>query len=239
MGNSGWLRGSGHGLQIDAHDCVLRWVTWRGLAPSLSPQHPGCSSSWIPCETHGCKPCNGRGHGCWPCSRAQEATLGHTLAPCHSCALFAAGWVMWCPCLVRLAAWSWHSTRLHFSCASPLCPRMNRAQVAGFELDVGRRTTHRFVYPESAVDVGPGVRLVLVPFKPLDLQWAASAFSTGELTRCVASCRPEGRWGVVPWPRCLTGPLWDETLLVRVLAALCSAVCGLGAEPPPRAWAGL
>ncbi|XP_064023590.1 CMP-N-acetylneuraminate-beta-galactosamide-alpha-2,3-sialyltransferase 2-like isoform X2 [Pogoniulus pusillus] len=84
VGNSGRLRGSGHGLQIDAHDCVLR---------------------------------------------------------------------------------------------------MNRAQVAGFELDVGRRTTHRFVYPESAVDVGPDVRLVLVPFKPLDLQWAASAFSTGELTR--------------------------------------------------------
>ncbi|NXN13844.1 SIA4B sialyltransferase, partial [Indicator maculatus] len=84
VGNSGWLRGSGHGLQIDAHDCVLR---------------------------------------------------------------------------------------------------MNRAKTAGFELDVGRRTTHRFLYPESAVDVPPGVHLVLVPFKPLDLQWVASAFSTGELTR--------------------------------------------------------
>ncbi|NXF85646.1 SIA4B sialyltransferase, partial [Eubucco bourcierii] len=83
VGNSGWLRGSGHGLQIDAHDCVLR---------------------------------------------------------------------------------------------------MNRAKVAGFELDVGRRTTHHLLYPESAVDLGPGVHLVLVPFKPLDLQWVASAFSTGELT---------------------------------------------------------
>ncbi|KAM9585596.1 CMP-N-acetylneuraminate-beta-galactosamide-alpha-2,3-sialyltransferase 2-like isoform 1-T6 [Morphnus guianensis] len=60
--------------------------------------------------------------------------------------------------------------------------RMNRAKIAGFELDVGMRTTHHFMYPESAVDLGPGVHLVLVPFKPLDLQWVASAFSTGELT---------------------------------------------------------
>ncbi|KAM6341002.1 CMP-N-acetylneuraminate-beta-galactosamide-alpha-2,3-sialyltransferase 2-like isoform 8-T12 [Alca torda] len=61
--------------------------------------------------------------------------------------------------------------------------RMNRAKIGGFELDVGMRTTHHFMYPESAVDLGPGVHLVLVPFKPLDLQWVASAFSTGELTQ--------------------------------------------------------
>ncbi|NXP46425.1 SIA4B sialyltransferase, partial [Heliornis fulica] len=60
--------------------------------------------------------------------------------------------------------------------------RMNRAKIAGFELDVGMRTTHHFMYPESAVDLQPGVHLVLVPLKPLDLQWVASAFSTGELT---------------------------------------------------------
>ncbi|NXP15678.1 SIA4B sialyltransferase, partial [Thinocorus orbignyianus] len=83
VGNSGRLKGSGHGLQIDAHDCVLR---------------------------------------------------------------------------------------------------MNRAKITGFELDVGMRTTHHFMYPESAVDLGPGVHLVLIPFKPLDLQWVASAFSTGKLT---------------------------------------------------------
>ncbi|NXY92579.1 SIA4B sialyltransferase, partial [Alcedo cyanopectus] len=83
VGNSGWLKGSGHGLQIDAHDWVLR---------------------------------------------------------------------------------------------------MNRAKIAGFELDVGMRTTHHFMYPESAVNLGPGVHLVLIPFKPLDLQWVVSAFSTGELT---------------------------------------------------------
>ncbi|KAG6923703.1 CMP-N-acetylneuraminate-beta-galactosamide-alpha-2,3-sialyltransferase 2-like [Chelydra serpentina] len=59
--------------------------------------------------------------------------------------------------------------------------RMNRAQTAGFEEDVGTRTTHRFMYPESAMDLQPGVHLVLVPFKALDLKWVTSAFSTGEL----------------------------------------------------------
>ncbi|NXS14845.1 SIA4B sialyltransferase, partial [Neodrepanis coruscans] len=61
--------------------------------------------------------------------------------------------------------------------------RMNRGKIAGFELDAGTRTTHHFMYPESAVNLGPGVHLVLVPFKPLDLQWVTSAFSTGLLTR--------------------------------------------------------
>ncbi|XP_030319121.1 CMP-N-acetylneuraminate-beta-galactosamide-alpha-2,3-sialyltransferase 2 isoform X3 [Calypte anna] len=60
--------------------------------------------------------------------------------------------------------------------------RMNRAKITGFELDVGRKTTHHFMYPESAVNLRPGVHLVLVPFKPLDLQWVTSAFSTGKLT---------------------------------------------------------
>ncbi|NXE81366.1 SIA4B sialyltransferase, partial [Cochlearius cochlearius] len=44
VGNSGRLKGSGHGLRIDAHDWVLRWVTQRGLhgeqlmAPPLPTQ---------------------------------------------------------------------------------------------------------------------------------------------------------------------------------------------------------
>uniref|UniRef100_U3IG14 CMP-N-acetylneuraminate-beta-galactosamide-alpha-2,3-sialyltransferase 2 n=2 Tax=Anas platyrhynchos TaxID=8839 RepID=U3IG14_ANAPP len=61
--------------------------------------------------------------------------------------------------------------------------RMNRAKTAGFEMDVGTRTTHHFMYPESAMNLWPGVHLVLVPFKPLDLKWVTSAFSTGELSR--------------------------------------------------------
>lgn len=59
--------------------------------------------------------------------------------------------------------------------------RMNKAVTRGFEHDVGNRTTHHFQYPESALDVGPGVSLVLLPFKLRDLEWLTSALSTGEI----------------------------------------------------------
>ncbi|KAG8131906.1 hypothetical protein E2320_009797 [Naja naja] len=59
--------------------------------------------------------------------------------------------------------------------------RMNTAQVTGFEEDVGTRTTHHFMYPESAMNLHPNVHLVLVPFKPLDLKWLVSALSTGDI----------------------------------------------------------
>ncbi|XP_059185181.1 ST3 beta-galactoside alpha-2,3-sialyltransferase 8 [Centropristis striata] len=59
--------------------------------------------------------------------------------------------------------------------------RMNKAVTRGFEKDVGNRTTHHFLYPESAVDVGRGVSLVLLPFKLRDLEWLTSALSTGQV----------------------------------------------------------
>ncbi|XP_069567336.1 ST3 beta-galactoside alpha-2,3-sialyltransferase 8 [Brachyistius frenatus] len=59
--------------------------------------------------------------------------------------------------------------------------RMNKAVTRGFENDVGNRTTHHFLYPESAVDVDRGVSLVLLPFKLRDLEWLTSALSTGQV----------------------------------------------------------
>ncbi|XP_048028504.1 ST3 beta-galactoside alpha-2,3-sialyltransferase 8 [Megalobrama amblycephala] len=59
--------------------------------------------------------------------------------------------------------------------------RMNKAITVGYEEDVGNRTTHHFMYPESAIDLRPGVHLVLLPFKLKDLQWLSSALSTGEI----------------------------------------------------------
>ncbi|KAM9758878.1 ST3 beta-galactoside alpha-2,3-sialyltransferase 8 isoform 1-T4 [Menidia menidia] len=59
--------------------------------------------------------------------------------------------------------------------------RMNKAVTRGFEEDVGNRTTHHFLYPESAVDVEHGVSLVLLPFKLRDLEWLTSALSTGTI----------------------------------------------------------
>ncbi|XP_041800057.1 ST3 beta-galactoside alpha-2,3-sialyltransferase 8 [Chelmon rostratus] len=59
--------------------------------------------------------------------------------------------------------------------------RMNKAVTRGFEKDVGNRTTHHFLYPESAVDIRHGVSLVLLPFKLRDLEWLTSALSTGQI----------------------------------------------------------
>ncbi|XP_042656701.1 CMP-N-acetylneuraminate-beta-galactosamide-alpha-2,3-sialyltransferase 1-like isoform X2 [Tyto alba] len=102
--------------------------------------------------------------------------------------------------------------------------RMNRAKITGFELDVGRRTTHHFMYPESAVNLGPSVHLVLVPFKPLDLQWVASAFSTGELTHTyvrvkqfIKADRNKVRAPRASAPPGQAGLLWAETGLVCVV----------------------
>ena len=69
------------------------------------------------------------------------------------------------------------------SSSSSLSPssRMNKAVTGGFEDHVGNRTTHHLMYPESAVDLSNGVHLVLLPFKLRDLQWVASALSTGEI----------------------------------------------------------
>ncbi|XP_051932760.1 ST3 beta-galactoside alpha-2,3-sialyltransferase 8 [Hippocampus zosterae] len=59
--------------------------------------------------------------------------------------------------------------------------RMNKAVTHGFERDVGNRTTHHFMYPESAADVGHGVSLILLPFKLRDMEWLSSALSTGHV----------------------------------------------------------
>ncbi|VTJ57366.1 Hypothetical predicted protein [Marmota monax] len=60
--------------------------------------------------------------------------------------------------------------------------RMNKAPTAGFEADVGSKTTHHLVYPESFRELGENVSMVLVPFKITDLQWVVSATTTGTIS---------------------------------------------------------
>lgn len=62
-----------------------------------------------------------------------------------------------------------------------LDPRINLAPTVGFEEDAGSRTTHHFMYPESAKNLAANVSFVLVPFKTLDLVWITSALSTGQI----------------------------------------------------------
>ncbi|KAM6974283.1 CMP-N-acetylneuraminate-beta-galactosamide-alpha-2,3-sialyltransferase 1-like [Tautogolabrus adspersus] len=56
---------------------------------------------------------------------------------------------------------------------------MNGGYTKGYEADVGNRTTHRIMYPESAIDLDDTTHLVLFPFKILDLQWVSKALTTG------------------------------------------------------------
>ncbi|XP_044540342.1 CMP-N-acetylneuraminate-beta-galactosamide-alpha-2,3-sialyltransferase 1 [Gracilinanus agilis] len=63
----------------------------------------------------------------------------------------------------------------------PLVCRMNRAPTAGFEVDVGRKTTHHLVYPESFRELAGNVSMILVPFKTMDLQWLVSALTKGTI----------------------------------------------------------
>ncbi|KAJ8273297.1 hypothetical protein GJAV_G00099950 [Gymnothorax javanicus] len=59
--------------------------------------------------------------------------------------------------------------------------RMNKAPTSGYEKDVGSRTTHHVMYPESAQNLQNTTNLVLIPFKILDLQWIISALTTGSI----------------------------------------------------------
>lgn len=58
---------------------------------------------------------------------------------------------------------------------------MNRAPTAGYESDVGSKTTHHFVYPESYRELAANVSMILIPFKTLDLRWVVTALTTGTI----------------------------------------------------------
>ncbi|KAM9375546.1 CMP-N-acetylneuraminate-beta-galactosamide-alpha-2,3-sialyltransferase 1-like [Pholidichthys leucotaenia] len=64
--------------------------------------------------------------------------------------------------------------------------RINRALVKGYEDDVGSRTTHRVMYPESAGNLDNTTHLVFFPFKILDIEWVIKAFTTGFYGRSYA-----------------------------------------------------
>uniref|UniRef100_A0A8C2G3I3 CMP-N-acetylneuraminate-beta-galactosamide-alpha-2,3-sialyltransferase 2 n=1 Tax=Cyprinus carpio TaxID=7962 RepID=A0A8C2G3I3_CYPCA len=68
--------------------------------------------------------------------------------------------------------------------------RINKGPTEGYEKDVGSKTTHRILYPESAVDVDNSAHLILLPFKIKDMHWLTSAFTTKHITRTYTGVRP-------------------------------------------------
>uniref|UniRef100_UPI0037E95D6D CMP-N-acetylneuraminate-beta-galactosamide- alpha-2,3-sialyltransferase 1-like n=1 Tax=Semicossyphus pulcher TaxID=241346 RepID=UPI0037E95D6D len=54
--------------------------------------------------------------------------------------------------------------------------RMNRGRTKGYEKDVGTKTTHHVMYPESAIYLDNTTHLVLFPFKTSDFKWLLNAF---------------------------------------------------------------
>ncbi|KAI1233269.1 hypothetical protein IHE44_0004436 [Lamprotornis superbus] len=83
----------------------------------------------------------------------------------HGLLIDAHDWVLrvtCCPCLVGPRAWDQQTMYFVLGHTILLSFKMNRAKVTGFELDVGMRTTHHFMYPESAVKLRPNVHLVLI-----------------------------------------------------------------------------
>ncbi|XP_076862162.1 CMP-N-acetylneuraminate-beta-galactosamide-alpha-2,3-sialyltransferase 1-like [Brachyhypopomus gauderio] len=96
------------------------------------------------------------------------------------------------PSRCRTCAVVGNSGNLRLSCygdfidSNDFVIRINKAPTKGYERDVGSRTTHHVMYPESAIDLNDATSLLLVPFKILDLEWLISALTTGNITRTYA-----------------------------------------------------
>ncbi|XP_042362499.1 CMP-N-acetylneuraminate-beta-galactosamide-alpha-2,3-sialyltransferase 1-like [Plectropomus leopardus] len=58
--------------------------------------------------------------------------------------------------------------------------RMNRGRTKGYEADVGSKTTHHVMYPNSATTLDNTTHLVFFPFKISHLLWLFNKFDPGE-----------------------------------------------------------
>ncbi|XP_078031839.1 CMP-N-acetylneuraminate-beta-galactosamide-alpha-2,3-sialyltransferase 1-like [Epinephelus lanceolatus] len=58
--------------------------------------------------------------------------------------------------------------------------RMNHGTTKGYETDVGTKTTHHVMYPESAVSLDNTTHLVMFSFKMSDLLWLLKKFDPGD-----------------------------------------------------------
>ncbi|XP_063799744.1 CMP-N-acetylneuraminate-beta-galactosamide-alpha-2,3-sialyltransferase 4-like isoform X2 [Pseudophryne corroboree] len=105
--------------------------------------------------------------------------------------------------------------------------RLNNAPVHKYEKDVGSKTTMRFFYPESAdfdvqLDNNPDTLLVLVPFKPLDIQWMKIILNNEKRVRKGFWKMPPIIWEVAPQNTRILNPYYMEVTATKILGPLLS-----------------
>uniref|UniRef100_A0A8C8X3M8 CMP-N-acetylneuraminate-beta-galactosamide-alpha-2,3-sialyltransferase 4 n=1 Tax=Panthera leo TaxID=9689 RepID=A0A8C8X3M8_PANLE len=100
--------------------------------------------------------------------------------------------------------------------------RLNNAPVAGYEGDVGSKTTMRLFYPESAhfnprVENNPDTLLVLVAFKAMDFHWIETILSDKKRVRKGFWKQPPLIWDVNPRQVRILNPFFMEIAADKLL----------------------
>ncbi|XP_040182126.1 CMP-N-acetylneuraminate-beta-galactosamide-alpha-2,3-sialyltransferase 4 isoform X3 [Rana temporaria] len=103
--------------------------------------------------------------------------------------------------------------------------RLNNAPVHKYEKDVGSKTTLRFFYPESAdfdpqMDNNPDTLLVLVPFKPLDIQWMKIILNNEKRVRKGFWKMPPLIWEVAPQNTRILNPYYMEVTATKIIGSV-------------------
>ncbi|ELW72242.1 CMP-N-acetylneuraminate-beta-galactosamide-alpha-2, 3-sialyltransferase 4 [Tupaia chinensis] len=101
--------------------------------------------------------------------------------------------------------------------------RLNNAPVAGYEGDVGSKTTMRLFYPESAhfdpkAENNPDTLLVLVAFKAMDLHWMEAILSDKRRVRKGFWKQPPLIWDVNPKQVRILNPFFMEIAADKLLS---------------------
>ncbi|KAM9659358.1 CMP-N-acetylneuraminate-beta-galactosamide-alpha-2,3-sialyltransferase 4 isoform 2-T2 [Trichechus inunguis] len=101
--------------------------------------------------------------------------------------------------------------------------RLNNAPVAGYEGDVGSKTSMRLFYPESAhfnpkVENNPDTLLVLVAFKAMDFHWIETILSDKKRVRKGFWKQPPLIWDVNPKQIRILNPFFMEIAADRLLS---------------------
>ncbi|XP_063112108.1 CMP-N-acetylneuraminate-beta-galactosamide-alpha-2,3-sialyltransferase 4 isoform X7 [Cavia porcellus] len=100
--------------------------------------------------------------------------------------------------------------------------RLNNAPVAGYESDVGSKTTMRLFYPESAhfnpkVENNPDTLLVLVAFKAMDFHWIETILSDKRRVQKGFWKHPPLIWDVNPKQVRILNPFFMEITANKLL----------------------